>query len=72
MGRLFILIFLKLTNVLLLAHFTVSAPVRIHRDTRVKTEYLQLDLTQTETLVSSSSSSSVSLQTQRLLARMLS
>lgn len=76
MGRLLILIFPKLADALLLARFAVSAPVRIRRDARVRTDSLRFDLTQTETLVpekrlslspslSSSSSSLSPLQTQR-------
>lgn len=75
MGRLLILIFPKLADALLLARFAVSAPVRIRRDARVRTDSLRFDLTQTETLVlekrlslslSLPSSSSLSpLQTQR-------
>lgn len=75
MGRLPILIFPKLADALLLARFAVSAPVRIRRDARVRTDSLRFDLTQTETLVpekrlslslSLPSSSSLSpLQTQR-------
>lgn len=76
MGRLLILIFPKLADALLLARFAVSAPVRIRRDARVRTDSLPFDLTQTETLVpekrlslplslSSSSSSLSPLQTQR-------
>lgn len=75
MGRLLILIFHKLADALLLARFAVSAPVRIRRDARVRTDSLRFDLTQTETLVpekrlslslSLPSSSSLSpLQTQR-------
>lgn len=51
MGRLLILIFPKLADALLLARFAVSAPVRIRRDARVRTDSLRFDLTQTETLV---------------------
>lgn len=75
MGRLLILIFPKLADALLLARFAVSAPVRIRRDARVRTDSLRFNLTQTETLVlekrlslslSLPSSSSLSpLQTQR-------
>lgn len=75
MGRLLILIFPKLADALLLARFAVSAPVRIRRDARVRTDSLRFDLTQTEMLVpekrlslslSLPSSSSLSpLQTQR-------
>lgn len=75
MGRLLILIFPKLADALLLARFAVSAPVRIRRDARVRTDSLRFDLMQTEMLVpekrlslslSLPSSSSLSpLQTQR-------
>lgn len=51
MGRLLILIFPKLADALLLARFAVSAPVRIRRDARVRTDSLRFDLTQTEMLV---------------------
>lgn len=51
MGRLLILIFLKVRNALLLSYSTVSSPVCIHRDARVRADCLRFDLTQTETLV---------------------
>lgn len=73
MGRLLILIFPEVRNALLLARDTVSAPVCIRGDARVRSDCLRVDLTQTEALVhekrpslslslsSSSSSSSLSL-----------
>ena len=74
MGRLLILIFPEVRNGLLLARDTVSAPVCIRGDARVRSDCLRVDLTQTEALVpekrpslslslssSSSSSSSLSL-----------
>lgn len=63
MGRLLILIFLKVTNAPLLTRFTVSALLRIRVDAQVRTDCLQLDLTQTEALVPEKrlSSSSLSL-----------
>lgn len=63
MGRLLILIFLGVTNALLLACFTVSAAACIHTDSRVRMYSLRFKLTQTEALVLEKrlSSSSLSL-----------
>ena len=51
MGRLLILIFPEVRNALLLARDTVSAPVCIRGDARVRSDCLRVDLTQTEALV---------------------
>ena len=51
MGRLLILIFPEVRNALLLTRDTVSAPVCIRGDARVRSDCLRVDLTQTEALV---------------------
>lgn len=74
MGRLLILIFLKVRNEPQPPRFTVSVPACIRRGGRVSTDCLRFDLTQTETLVPQKRLSlfffffffAVSLQTQRV------